>query len=207
MYPSNERYNSVGYSGLGQASAPPPYKAYGDSHVARASRWNPKTWTRRTLLAVISASVVALIVLIVALYYGLRSKPYPDYTPLQYQLTDTYSGNDFFDQFDYFTGYDPTGGFVHYVPRETAMSEQYNLTYAGSDAAVLKVDTTEQDASTGRFSVRITSKQQYNSGLFIFDILNTPYGCGTWPALWLTDPANWPDNGMAEIRSFQNDHY
>ena len=88
---------------------------------------------------------------------------------------------------------------MHYVPRETAESPQYNLTYASADAAVLKVDTTEQNASTGRFSVRISSKKQYNSGLFVFDILNTPYGCSTWPALWLTDQANWPDNGEIDV--------
>lgn len=81
------------------------------------------------------------------------------------------------------------------------MSPQYNLTYAGADSAVLKVDTTETNASTGRFSVRITSQKQYNSGLFVFDILNTPYGCSTWPALWLTDPSNWPDYGMLVVIS------
>lgn len=143
----------------------------------------------------LGAGIVALIVLIVAIYFGVHDDSYPDYSPLAYQLQDTYSGETFFDNFDYFTGYDPTYGFVHYVPRETAMSPQYNLTYAGADAAVLKVDTKEANASTGRFSVRITSKKQYSSGLFVFDILNTPYGCSTWPALWLTDPSNWPDNG------------
>lgn len=30
------------------------------------------------------------------------------------------SGATFFDNFDYFTGYDPAQGFVHYVPREMA---------------------------------------------------------------------------------------
>lgn len=36
----------------------------------------------------------------------------------------------------------------------------------------------------GRPSVRITSKQKYNHGLFIADLTNMPGGvCGTWPAL------------------------
>lgn len=79
-----------------------------------------------------------------------------------------------------------------------------NLTYATSDAAVLRVDTSvgpdsEPNASTGRFSVRVTSKTTYNKGLFIFDIRHTPYGCGTWPALWLTDPSNWPDHGEIDV--------
>jgi hypothetical protein len=106
---------------------------------------------------------------------------------------------DFFQNFDYFTGYDPTQGFVHYVPE--AQAKQLNLTYASSNSAVLRVDTSvtqdsEPNASTGRFSVRLTSKKTYGVGsLFLFDVLHTPVGCATWPALWLTDPNNWPQNG------------
>jgi len=66
------------------------------------------------------------------------------------------------------------------------------LTYATSDTVIIKVDTTvgpgsEPDASTGRFSVRLESKKQYGPGLFLFDVKHTPYGCGTWPALWLSE--------------------
>lgn len=85
------------------------------------------------------------------------------------------------------------------MPAETANSTQYNLTYASSTSAVLRVDTTDTDASTGRYSVRITSKKQYSSGLFVFDILHSPYGCSTWPALWLSDPSNWPENGEIDV--------
>ena len=195
-YP-DERHGLVGHERNLFSAPPPPYKDYDSTPLApRASKWNPKSWTRKTLLIVLGVGILALIILIVAIYFGVHNNSYPDYSPLQYQLQDTFAGSDFFDDFEYFTGYDPTYGFVHYVPRETAMSPQYNLTYADADSAVLKVDTTEQNADTGRFSVRITSKKQYNSGLFVFDILNTPYGCSTWPALWLTDPANWPENGM-----------
>lgn len=75
-----------------------------------------------------------------------------------------------------------------------------NLTYATDDSAVLKVDTTANvDASSGRRSVRVASKKTYNSGLFVFDILHTPYGCGTWPALWLSDPYNWPAHGEIDV--------
>lgn len=118
-------------------------------------------------------------------------------------------GTGFFDNFDYFTGYDPAQGFVHYVPAETAQSTQYNLTYASSTSAVLRVDTTVDNAtvpnaSTGRFSVRITSKKQYNTGLFVFDVKHTPIGCGTWPALWLSDPNNWPEHGEIDIMEAVN---
>lgn len=59
-------------------------------------------------------------------------------------------------------------------------------------------------SSTGRNSVRVTSKTQYESGLFIFDVKHTPHGCGTWPALWLTDPDNWPTNGEIDVMEAVN---
>ncbi|OAA40025.1 Concanavalin A-like lectin/glucanase [Metarhizium rileyi] len=93
-------------------------------------------------------------------------------------------------------------GLVHYVPRADAVNR--NLTYVTQDSAVLRVDTSvgpgsNPDASTGRFSVRLGSKKTYDSGLFIFDVKHTPYACGSWPALWLTDPSNWPDHGEIDI--------
>jgi beta-glucanase (GH16 family) len=86
-----------------------------------------------------------------------------------------------------------------YISRDNA--EWLNLTYATSTSAVLRVDTTYSgsEAANGRQSVRITSNNTYAHGLFIFDILHTPYGCGTWPALWLTDPNNWPAHGEIDV--------
>jgi hypothetical protein len=107
------------------------------------------------------------------------------------------SGTSFFSNFNYFTGYDPTSGFVHYVDGPGYVIQ--NLTYASTTSAVLKVDTTDPAATTGRRSVRVESKKQYNTGLFVFDVLHSPYGCGTWPALWLTDPSNWPTNGEIDV--------
>lgn len=66
---------------------------------------------------------------------------------------------------------------------------------------MLKVDTTYSgsEAANGRKSVRVTSNNTYADGLFIFDVIHTPYGCGTWPALWLTDNGNWPENGEIDV--------
>jgi hypothetical protein len=164
--------------------------------------WNPRYWPKKVWAGIVTLIVVLAIIVGAVVGVNAKKNAYPNYSELSYSLAETYEGEQFFDKFDYFTGYDPTGGFVHYVPREQA--EQLNLTYASSTAAVLRVDTSvgpgsEPDASTGRFSVRVTSKATYNSGLFLFDVLHSPFGCGTWPALWLTDPSNWPDHGEIDV--------
>lgn len=81
----------------------------------------------------------------------------------------------------------------------TSGSVAMNLTFASATSAILRVDDTETNAITGRHSARVESKKQYNSGLFVFDVAHSPYGCGTWPALWLTDPSNWPNNGEIDV--------
>jgi hypothetical protein len=97
---------------------------------------------------------------------------------------------------------------VHYVP--SAQAESLNLTYAGASSAVLRVDTSVTadsvpNASTGRFSVRVSSKNQYGlNSLFIFDVIHTPTGCATWPALWLADESNWPYNGEIDVMEAVN---
>ncbi|EME47622.1 glycoside hydrolase family 16 protein [Dothistroma septosporum NZE10] len=181
---------------------PPPYESIDSLDKMdgkTGSKWNPRHWSKVAILCAIGAAVLLIVGVIIGAVLGSRANAYPNYSALSYTLADTYSGTDFFDNFDYFTGYDPTSGFVHYVPNATADSSQYNLTYASSDTAILRVDTSETNADTGRYSVRITSKKQYNSGLFVFDIVNTPYGCATWPALWLSDPNNWPAHGEIDV--------
>jgi len=41
-------------------------------------------------------------------------------------------------------------------------------------------------APDGRPSVRIESKDMFTHGLFLMDVEHMPYGCGVWPAVWVS---------------------
>ncbi|OJJ74379.1 hypothetical protein ASPBRDRAFT_447542 [Aspergillus brasiliensis CBS 101740] len=164
--------------------------------------YDPRSWSLLTKSLVAGGVVVIIVALVVGIYEGTKSSSYPDYSTLSYKLADTYSGSSFFDEFEYYTATDTTDGFVDYVDSSTA--SEMNLTYASSSRAVLRVDTSTSNQTSGRKSVRITSKKTYNDGLFIFDITHTPYGCATWPALWLTDPSNWPEHGEIDVLESNN---
>ncbi|KAI9847965.1 MAG: hypothetical protein M1837_001482 [Sclerophora amabilis] len=119
-----------------------------------------------------------------------------------YDLSDDYSGKSFFSGFSFFTGPDPTQGFVQYVDLKTAAIS--GLVGASNDTVYLGVDRTNP-APLGRASVRLESKKTFNKGLFIADIKHMPGGiCGTWPAFWMVG-SNWPDDGEIDILEGVND--
>jgi len=171
---------------------------------ASAAWYNVKHWSKLTIGLVAAGIVAILIIIIVVPVEETKNDKYPNYSALNYTLNNTFSGTDFFDNFDYFTGYDPTAGFVHYMLADQA--EPYNLTYASSTRAVVRVDNTQDDQTTGRYSVRLTSKSAWDTGLFLFDIYHTPYGCTLWPAIWTTsaDLAIWPEAGEIDIMEAVN---
>ncbi|KAI9744184.1 MAG: hypothetical protein M1818_002336 [Claussenomyces sp. TS43310] len=181
----------------------PQYKENGFRNSG-APWYNVASWSKKKIGLVAAAIVVILVIVIVVPIETTKNK-YPDYSALTYNLNSTFSGTSFFDNFDYFTGYDPTAGFVHYMLPEQA--KPYNLTYAGADTAVVRVDNTVSDPNAhGRYSVRLTSKLAWDTGLFIFDVHHTPYGCSLWPALWTTNAnlASWPASGEIDIMESVN---
>lgn len=100
-----------------------------------------------------------------------------------YQLEERYSGNNFFDAFNFFTDADPTHGFVTYVS-ESAASEQ-GLISVRSNEVYMGVDSKAvlNPGGAGRHSVRIESKKTWTHGLFVADLSHMPGGaCGSWPA-------------------------
>ncbi|KAF2009367.1 glycoside hydrolase family 16 protein [Aaosphaeria arxii CBS 175.79] len=184
------------------SSSPATFNKDSDQDLQNEQRltgYDPRTWTWKIWLIAGIVFIVSLLAGLVGGVLGTKAAAYPDYYKITYRLRDTYEGETFFDNFNYFSARDPTNGFVHYMDRKS--SEAYNLTEITNHgaSAIMRVDTADKNATTGRRSVRITSKKTYNSGLFVFDILHSPHGCGTWPALWMTDPDNWPDNGEIDI--------
>ncbi|SPQ18874.1 1cd3fd05-b2d5-48a6-a435-eb4b6ae0545c [Thermothielavioides terrestris] len=119
----------------------------------------------------------------------------------QYGLVDVYDASNFFTEFDFFTQPDPTNGFVKYVDAATANRD--GLAGFTEGGVYLGVDYTNT-TTTGRRSVRLTSKKAYTKGLFIADIAHMPAGatgsgsCGLWPAFWMFGP-NWPNSGEVDV--------
>jgi len=123
-----------------------------------------------------------------------------------YTLVDSFTPSNFFQEFNFFSGGDPTNGFVDYVDAATA--SQAGLAGYASDGVYLGVDyknkVSMNTTAGGRQSTRVESKKSWTKGLFIADIRHMPSGagdsksCGLWPAFWFLGP-NWPENGEIDI--------
>jgi len=115
-----------------------------------------------------------------------------------YERQRSYVGADFFDRWEFDSSPDPTSGHVIYVDRETATSA--GLANATADRVYLGADMTSLTGGAGRRSVRVRSKDVYDSGLFIATIDHVPTGCSMWPAFWMYgEDANHPWPSMGEL--------
>ncbi|KIW07452.1 uncharacterized protein PV09_01424 [Verruconis gallopava] len=114
-----------------------------------------------------------------------------------YVIQDAYTPSNFFDMFDFFTGPDPTQGFVKFVDQTTALSA--GMISQDNTSVRFGVDFKTMNPEGGRSSIRLESKNTYNQGLIILDLAHMPGGiCGTWPAFWTIGP-EWPSNGEIDI--------
>lgn len=113
-----------------------------------------------------------------------------------YTLEDSYTTSNFFDSFDFYTGADPTNGFVDYQSDSAASSS--GLAGYSNGAVYLGADHTTSNPANGRASTRVSSKKSYTHMLLVADLSHMPVGCGTWPALWSFGP-DWPSSGEIDI--------
>ena len=151
-------------------------------------------------------------------------------TSATYHQTKIWSGNSFFDAWQFETRDDPTHGTVDYQPQSSGLA----FYDSGTNSVIMKVDNTGPSASfvtysisilcpyafiscvvfccnssvsctfcvhssgRGRKSIRISSYESFNEGLFVLDTNRIPWGCGVWPAFWMVG-SNWPNNGEIDI--------
>lgn len=123
--------------------------------------------------------------------------PYAKRISNEYSLSESVDGSNFFDNFEFSAGEDPTHGFVTYLTQEAAQQQGLvNLTSSGS--VYMGVDSNtilDPTSGPGRSSVRVQSKKTYTNGLFVVDIQHMPESaCGIWPAFWSVG-SNWPSGG------------
>lgn len=113
--------------------------------------------------------------------------------PPTYRLDTEFNASNFFDEFDFFTGSDPTHGFVKYEDKQDAfrlnLAKTTDVSVPGLHSPTNVVHLAAQSgaissSSAGRSSVRVTSRRQFPHGLFISDFAHLPQAeCGIWPAL------------------------
>ncbi|KAG6868112.1 hypothetical protein C0993_007490 [Termitomyces sp. T159_Od127] len=122
------------------------------------------------------------------------------YAPLR-----EYSGNTFFDAWDFWGNVDnTTWGNVTYLDKPTAMDQHLAYVDNTNGHAIIRVDNTTNitnAAIVNRPSVRITSQDSYGAGnLIVIDVAHMPAGCSVWPSFWtLGTGKEWPHAGEIDI--------
>lgn len=98
-----------------------------------------------------------------------------------YNLVQDYTGDAFYQNFQFFSNPDPTEGHVQYQTLEAANTTGLAgfMTSGGSNKAIFMSVDSEAVAPDGRGSVRVESKQSFNHALVIADIVHMPGGKST----------------------------
>lgn len=114
-----------------------------------------------------------------------------------YALVDTYDASNWLSTQTFFTGGDPTHGFVNYLDQPDA--QNLGILSTANNQVYMGVDWTTPNTVNGRSSLRTSSNKVYNHGLFIGDFAHMPDSiCGVWPSFW-TFGSGWPANGEIDI--------
>lgn len=118
----------------------------------------------------------------------------------QYELVESWQGEKFFDYFHFYTGADPTNGFVTYLDKASAESSGLvKVTDSGSVYIGVDHTTTLSTSGSGRDSVRVGTTKYYEHSLVVADLAHMPGSvCGSWPAFW-TVGKEWPQDGEIDI--------
>lgn len=118
----------------------------------------------------------------------------------KYNLVENWQGENFIDYFKFYTGADPTNGYVNYVhPDQAERDGLWKITDSGSVYLGVDHKNTLDPHGKGRDSVRIGTKKYYDKSLVIADIAHMPAStCGTWPAFWSVG-RSWPEDGEIDI--------
>ncbi|CAO2658729.1 Nn.00g064520.m01.CDS01 [Neocucurbitaria sp. VM-36] len=137
-----------------------------------------------------------------------------------YTVLDDFTGSSFLSAFNFFSGTDPTHGFVRYQSEASARSQ--GLVTVSNNSVYIGVDY-KSKAPNGRASVRLESKKLYQKGLFVLDLAHMPSSTcgepdcqkrwrseakspnslsaiGTWPSFWTWGSEKpWPELGEIDI--------
>lgn len=117
-----------------------------------------------------------------------------------YELVECQEGRNFFDYYNFYDGADSLGsaGYNTYVGKKRAdkLGLISTMTEDEQEYIYMKSEATKEGP---RESIRLEGRTRFDRGLFILDVDHMPTGCGVWPAFWMTDEDNWPDNGEIDI--------